>query len=161
MDIMRKGTQVAVSWLFLLLIGCSSDDENGGFNPGTGQLIIQAITGQWTATSAQFNTINANPVLSRDVIADGGFCDFSVAQGGNFTLVIRNPGTADPQITTGRLIADGVFIDVRFDTDPNMAVRWDFTISGDNLFITGPLAYDFENDGIFEETTANMSFVPS
>jgi len=156
---MRKGLRIASVILVVLLTSCSGDDESGGPNTGTGDLIISAMVGNWVATSAQFTTINANPVQSRDVIADGGFCDLAVYQGSRFTLVIRNPGFPDPQITTGLLVADGDFINVRLDSDPTVDIRWNFTISGNNLAIDGPLDYDFENDGILEETSANMQFI--
>ena len=152
---MRKGLQLAFMLLVGSLLSCSSNDDSGGGNSGTGDLIISAIVGNWVATQAQFTTTNSNPVLSRDVVADGGFCDLSVFQGNNFTLVIRNPGFPDPQITTGVLVADGDFINVRFDDDPTVDVRWDFTISQNNLIIVGSLDYDFENDGVFEETSFN------
>ena len=147
--------------LFSMMFACSSDDDTGGNNPGNGQLILDAIVGDWNATSALFTTINANPVQSRDVVLDGGLCNLSVAQNGMFTLVVRNEGFADPQITTGQMVADGNFIDVTFDSDPNTSVSWDFTLTGNNLTIAGPLDYDFENDGIFEETSANMQFLPN
>lgn len=113
------------------------------------------------ATSALFTTTNASPVLSTEVVADGGFCDLSVGQIHNFTLVIRNPGEPDPQITTGVFEADGDNILVRFDNDPTTSIQWNFVLSGDVLFIDGPLLYDFESDGTFEEVSANMQFVPN
>jgi hypothetical protein len=56
-------------------------------------------------------------------------------------------------------VADGDFVNVPLDSDPTIDIRWDFTISGENLSIVGPLEYDFESDGIFEETSANMQFI--
>lgn len=156
---MRIGFYIFLSALLAAsLTGCSGDDGMGGFNPGTGDLIIEGMIGNWSASSAMFTTVNANPVQSRDVVADGGFCDLSVSQIHSFVLVVRNPGSQDAQITTGQLVADGEFINVRFDTDPDVDVRWDFTISGDDLSIAGPMDYDFEDDEIFEETSANMQF---
>jgi hypothetical protein len=153
---------ILISILFCLFISCSDDDDDlPGGNPGDGQTILDAIVGDWDATSASFVTTNSNPVLSRDVVADGGFCSLVVAQNGNFTLVIGNPGFPDPQITTGQFLADGSVINVYFDSDPNTSVSWDFTLSGNNLNIVGPLAYDFENNGIFVETSANMQFIPN
>lgn len=142
-----------------ILFGCSDDDDVGG-GTSTGELILDAIVGDWTATSAMFTTTNANPVQSRDVVADGGFGDLSIHQNHTFALVIRNPGDPDPQLTTGRFVADGNFINVIFDTDPNVSIRWDFTISGDNLTIEGPMTYDFESDGTFEDVSAIMEFIP-
>ena len=147
--------------ILTLAIGCSSDDDGDGTNPTVGALILQNIVGNWTATSAAFTTINSNPVLSRDVVADGGACDLSIFPDQRFSLVVRNPGVPDPQITTGLLVADGNFIFVRFDDDPTNEIPWDFTISGDNLTVSGPLDYDFESDGVFEEATAAMQFIPS
>ena len=147
--------------MIVLLAGCSSDDNGGGVNPPIGELILQNIVGEWQATSALFTTINTNPVQSQDVVADGGLCDLSIFQDSRFSLVIRNPGVPDPQITTGLFVADGDFIFARFDSDPNTDVSWDFTISGDNLTISGPLDYDFESDGTFEESSAAMQFIPN
>ena len=158
---MRNLIYYLLAVAFLALPGCSSDDDGGDQGPSTGELILFAIIGDWDSSSATFTTTNANPVMSRDVVADGGSCDLSVSQDQRFALVIRNPGTPNPQITTGQLVADGNFINVRFDSDPDVDVRWDFTLSGDNLTITGPLNYDFESDGTFEETTATMLFVPN
>ena len=150
------------SWLIVaLVLSCSSDDNGDGINPPIGELILQNIVGDWTATSAIFTTINSNPVLSRDVVTDGGTCDLSIFQDQRFSLVVRNPGSPNPQITTGLLVADGDFIVVRFDDDPTTEIPWDFTISGDDLTIAGPLDYDFENDGVFEESTATMQFIPN
>jgi len=140
---------------------CSSDDEGGNGGPSSGDLILEIIEGNWMATSALFTTINASPVLSTEVVTDGGFCDLSVGQIHNFTLVIRNPGEPDPQITTGVFEADGDNILVRFDNDPTTSIQWNFVLSGDVLFIDGPLLYDFESDGTFEEVSANMQFVPN
>jgi len=146
----------------LFLWGCSSSDDGGGVvTTPIGDLILEGIVGQWEATSASFTTVNANPVLTRDVVADGGFCDFSIAQDHRFSQVIRNPGEPNPQITTGILVSEGEFINVKFDTDPTTEIRWEFGISGDNLSVSGPLDYDFESDGTFEEASAVMQFIRS
>jgi hypothetical protein len=143
----------------LLLPGCSSDDnEVPPIN--IGDLILESIVGNWEATKAEFTTTNANPVQSNDVVADGGFCVLAVAQNHSFTLVVRN-ASPDPQITRGQFLADGNDINVRFDTDPNTLVPWDFTLSPNTLFIAGPMLYDFENDGTSEEVSANFEFIPS
>ncbi len=143
----------------LLLPGCSSDDnEVPPIN--IGDLILESIVGNWEATKAEFTTTNANPVQSNDVVADGGFCVLAVAQNHNFTLVVRNAGP-DPQITTGQFLADGNDINVRFDSDPNTLVPWDFTLSANTLLIAGPMLYDFENDGTSEDVSANFEFIPS
>lgn len=147
--------------IIALAIGCSSDDDGDGTNPAIGALILENIVGDWTATSAVFTTINSNPVLNLDVVAVGGTCDLSIFPDQRFSLVVRNPGVPNPQITTGLFIADGNFIFVRFDDDPTTEIPWDFTISGDNLTVSGPLDYDFESDGVFEETTATMQFIPN
>ena len=147
--------------LLFILIGCRSDDDSDITGPGTGQLILQAIVGNWTATAAEFTTTNTNPVQSRDVVADGGACELSVSLNNSFSLVIRNPGIPNPQITTGVFVPDGQFINVFFDSDPTVSVSWDFTIVGDDLSITGPLEYDFDDDGNLEQTSANMQFNPS
>ena len=143
----------------LLLPGCSGDDSEG---PPTniGDLILEGIVGNWEATKAEFTTTNANPVQSNDVVADGGFCDLSVKDDGRFTLVVRN-ASPDPQITTGQFLADGDNINVKFDSDPNTLVPWDFTLSANILFIVGPMLYDFENDGTSEDVSANFEFIPS
>lgn len=158
---MKKSYFLAGCLSILLLSGCSSSDDGGMGTIPIGDLILQGLVGQWEGTSANFTTVNANPVLTRDVVADGGFCDFSIAQDNRFSLVIRNPGDPDPQITTGVLVSDGEFINVKFDTDPTNEIRWEFGISGDDLSVTGPLDYDFESDGTFEETSAVMQFIRS
>jgi hypothetical protein len=143
----------------LLIPGCSGDDSEG---PPTniGDLILEGIVGNWEATKAEFTTTNANPVQSNDVVADGGFCVLAVAQNHSFTLVVRN-ASPDPQITTGQFLSDGNGINVRFNNDPNTLVPWDFTLSANTLFITGPMLYDFENDGVSEDVSANFEFIPS
>ena len=157
----RVGYFILGGLCVLFLQNCSSDDEGMTGGPNTGTLILEAIVGEWMATNATFTTTNANPVLSTDVVGDGGFCDLSITFNHRFTLVIRNAGVNDPQITTGLFEADGNNINARFDTDPNTLVPWDFTISGNNLIIEGPLLYDFESDGVLEEVSANMQFVPN
>ena len=159
---MKRIKYIVFTWLAVLILpACSSDDSNmvapiGGI----GDLILSSIVGTWIATSAEFTTTNANPVQSVDVVADGGFSDLSVKADGRFTLVVRT-ASPDPQITTGQFLADGNDINVRFDNDPNTLVPWDFTLSENTLFIAGPMLYDFENDGVSEEVSANFEFIPS
>ncbi|GJM30382.1 MAG: hypothetical protein DHS20C17_30170 [Cyclobacteriaceae bacterium] len=150
-------------WLTFICLysSCNSDDGGGVGGISTGDLILEAITGEWAATSATFTTVNVNPVRSRDLITDGGLCDLSISQNRRFSLVVRNPGVAGPQLTTGLFEPNGNFIDVRLDTDPNVLVRWNFTLSGDNLSIDGPLDYDFEDDGTFEQTSMALQLIPN
>lgn len=142
-----------------LFNSCSSDDDADGGIP-TGELILGAMVGEWVATSASFTTVNTNPVLSRDVVAEGGACDLSVAQSGRFTLVIRNPGVQNPQLVTGLFEPNGEFIDAMFDSDPSVPVRWEFLLSGNTLAINGLIAYDFEDDGTLEQASAALLFNP-
>ncbi len=158
---MKKISYLVFTWLALLILpGCSSDD-NEGPPINIGDLILEGLVGDWTATSAEFTTTNANPVQSVDVVADGGFCDLSVAPDHSFALVVQNPGAPDPQLTTGQFLANGNDINVRFDNDPNNLVPWDFTLSENSLIMTGPMLYDFEDDGVSEEVSANFEFIPS
>jgi hypothetical protein len=142
--------------IIMMLQSCSSDDDAGGISSGA--LILEAIIGDWIATNAVFSSIS-DPAKSTDVVMDGGQCDLTVSPNQTFTLVVRNAGFPNPQITTGRFIADGPFINVRLDSDPNVDVRWDFTLSNNNLNINGPMDYDFESDGSFEEVLGNLQFI--
>jgi hypothetical protein len=147
--------------LFGLFTTCSSDDGGGVGGIPTGELILEAIVGEWIATEATFTTTNANPLQTRDVVADGGSCDLSVSLNQHFVLVVRNPGSADPQLTTGFFEAQGDFIDVRLDTSPNDLIRWNFTLSGGTLAIDGPLEYDFEDDKTLEQTSMALQLIPN
>jgi len=158
---MKRISYIVFSWMAILILsGCSSDDDSMVAPIGIGDQILSSIVGTWIATSAEFTTTNANPIQNVDVVADGGFSDLSVKADGRFTLVVRN-SSPDPQINTGQFLADGNDINVRFDADPNTLVPWDFTLSPNTLFIAGPMLYDFENDGISEEVSANFEFIPS
>lgn len=158
---MKRISYIVFSWMAILILsGCSSDDDSMVAPIGIGDQILSSIVGTWIATSAEFTTTNANPIQNVDVVADGGFSDLSVKADGRFTLVVRN-SSPDPQINTGQFLADGNDINVRFDNDPNTLVPWDFTLSPNTLFIAGPMLYDFENDGISEEVSANFEFIPS
>ncbi len=158
---MKRIRYIVFTWLVVLVLStCSSDDSSMVAPIGIGDQILAGIVGTWIATSAEFTTTDVNPVLSVDVVADGGFCDLSVMDDGRFTLVVRN-ASPDPQITTGQFLADGDNINVKFDSDPNTLVPWDFTLSANILFIVGPMLYDFENDGTSEDVSANFEFLPS
>ncbi len=156
---MRNFLAVISLCFAFLLNSCSSDDDgNGGIS--TGEFILVAMVGEWTAASASFTTLNTNPVLSRDIVAEGGTCELSVAQNGRFTLVIRNPGIQNPQLVTGLFEPNGELIETRLDSDPNVLVPWDFLLSGNSLSINGPIDYDFEDDGTPEQTSAALLFNP-
>jgi len=157
---MKRIRYIVFTWLVVLVLSTCSSDDSEGPPINIGDLILEGIVGNWEATKAEFTTTNANPVQSNDVVADGGFCVLAVAQNHGFTLVVRN-ASPDPQITTGQFLADGDDINVRFDSDPNTLVPWDFTLSANTLFIAGPMLYDFENDGTSEDVSANFEFLPS
>lgn len=156
---MRNFLAVISLCFVCLLNSCSSDDDGTG-GILTGELILSAMVGEWSANSASFTTVNTNPVLSRDIVAEGGFCDLSVAQTGRFTLVIRNPGIQNPQLITGIFQAKGELVETRLDSDPDALILWDFMLSGNSLAINGPIDYDFEDDGTTEQSSASLLFNP-
>ncbi len=143
-----------LSLAVLLVFGCSSDDDN----PGGSLFTIADLEGNWEATRAVFTSVNANPQLQIEVVANGGTSTLTVSVNGNFTLVVTPVGE-NPQITTGQFFAVNNMLEAVLDTDPNNSVIWGFQLSNNSLMLQPAMDFDFDSNGSFQAATGDIDLV--
>ncbi len=138
----------------VLLQSCSSDDDV----TGTPILSIDQMVGIWDAISAEFTSLDLNPPLNANVIANGGTGVLEVSISGRFSLVIT-PNGEDPQITTGLFSIGATGLEVVLDSDPSVTLPWGAQLGTTTMFLQGDMTFDFQPDGVFDAASAELNFI--
>lgn len=148
----------------LTTCGTGNDDEGfGQFSLEGTDVSIADIAGNWTATKARFSRAAAGPVSEVDVVAAGGSLTLEIQNNGRFSVTVAVPG-AGSETSTGRFAFDEDVLVISFDEDPD---EWEFfsiTHNEPNLTIIGGTVYeafDFDGDGVDEDSYIDFEFVRS
>lgn len=144
-----------ILFLVVLVFSKCSNDEGGDLSSG---IFIANLEGEWEATSANFSTINANPSQEVEVIATGGEVILEVSSDGRF-IFVTIPADQNAQLITGKFTMENNLLFAEYDDAPGIKVMWNLQIVTAMLFLSGPIKFDFQNDGVFEEATADLDFV--
>ncbi|MEO1030725.1 MAG: hypothetical protein AAFX55_04940 [Bacteroidota bacterium] len=153
---------MTIIYMALLLLACNSDDDNAtAFDfplEGT-TLSIDDIAGNWTATFAEFQTVG-DPSSLIDIVDAGGSLTLNIQNNGRFTSTISLPGVGSQQFS-GQMGFSGSQLVLLDDTDePGDEAFLNITLTPeDMLLLTGILEFDFDEDGIFEDTNVDFRLI--
>lgn len=144
--------------LFILIASCSSDDSGGSLT-GT-NISISDIQGSWTVTSFVFDRAAEGPVLRIDLIDEGITASMTIQSNGRFTITSTVPGGGQDSIS-GQMSFDEDLLLVEFDDEPGEEEFFSIQLTNNdnNLLISGPAEYDFDEDGTDEPAIVSISLV--
>ena len=148
-----------LSLCFLLCIGCSEDEGEFDFPLEGSNLSMADIAGSWTAIFAEFQLLS-DPNNNVEIVSQGGSMTLNIQNNGRFTSTINVPGGSSEQFS-GQLGFSGsqlVLLDDVDEPGDEAFLTIDLT-SNDVLELGGILAFDFDDNGTFEETAISLQMV--
>ncbi len=153
---------LALLWVSCSLISCSEDDEGPDCALQGTNFSVSDISGNWTATEANFFNVSTEPIQVVDVVEEGGNVTLTIQSNGRFTLNIMESGEPNTR-SSGDLCFDEDLLVVRFDGDA--ADDYEFfriQFNGTNsLSISGATDFDFNGDGTPEPADIGLALVRS
>ena len=153
---------LSLLWIGFFLLSCSEEDEGPDCSLQGTNFSVSDISGNWTATEASFFNVSTEPIQVVDVVAEGGTVTLSIQSNGRFTL---NISEADGSTTrsSGELCFEEDILVVRFDGDA--ADDYEFygiQFNGsNNLSLSGPAEFDFNDDGTPDQAEVDLVLVRS
>ncbi|RKN79311.1 hypothetical protein [Ulvibacterium marinum] len=163
----RIGAMFSVAIMFIILgtsISCSGDGEDLAISLEGPVLSVSDFTGNWTATSAIFESIDV-PGNRLDIIEEGGSATLTVQANGRFAITINTPGLG-LETFSGELGFNGEEYGDRlivvFDGDARDDYEL-FNIGFENnvLFLSGITTFDFTGNGTEESAVIDLGMVRS
>ncbi|WP_282159718.1 hypothetical protein [Ulvibacterium marinum] len=145
-------------------VSCSSDDDDLTISLDGPVLSVSDFTGNWTATSAIFESIDV-PGNRLDIIEEGGSATLTVQANGRFAITINTPGLGS-ETFSGELGFNGEEYGDRlivvFDGDARDDYEL-FNIGFENnvLFLSGITTFDFTGNGTEESAVIDLGMVRS
>ena len=144
---------VAFPSLFLLLFllaGCS-DDPSG---PGE----LKPFVGVWEAVELVM-TNQANPSMEVDIIEMGASFSISILSTGQYAATLTFLGQGTSEMGTVKVSGNTITIDPTQPPGDPLVATWSF--QGSYLILDGTSEYDFNQDGIPEDSFAHIVLEPS
>ena len=153
---------LSLLWIGSFLISCSNDDEGPDCSLQGTNVSVSDISGNWTATEASFFNVSTEPIQVVNVVAEGGAVTLSIQSNGRFTLTIAESDGSNTR-SSGDLCFDEDLLVVRFDGgDPDDYEFFGIQFNGtNNLSISGPAEFDFNDDGTPDSAEVDLVLVRS
>ncbi|PRX57902.1 hypothetical protein [Flagellimonas meridianipacifica] len=150
---------VTITSLFVL--GCSNDDNGDEFDYSLegDNLSIADITGNWTATFAEFELLSdSNSTI--ELVSQGGNVTLNIQSNGRFTSTIGFPGEAAEQFSGQLGFFESLLVLLDDEDEPGDEAFLNINLTSDDVLeVDGILELDFDSDGSFEDTFVDLRMV--
>ncbi|MEM7486054.1 MAG: hypothetical protein AAF348_12675 [Bacteroidota bacterium] len=149
---------LVITIVIMSLVACSGDDDAPEFDfplEGT-NLSIADISGNWTATSAEFQGLGVPGGFIEIVGADGSVT-LNIQNNGRFTSTISLPEEGS-QSFSGQMGFSGSQLVLLDDVDePGDEAFIIITLTPEDILqLSGILEFDFDGDGNFDDTDVDL-----
>jgi hypothetical protein len=139
-----------------VLIAAAAILGAAGCKSSTGPPDDSSFIGTWHATKAEYTSI-ANSSTKADIIAQGSTLTLAFSTS-TFVLTITDPGQ-NPETFNGTWSASSDVMTLTWTSGLSGESQFDWSLSGNELILTGGhMPFDF-TPGSFEEATLNLILV--
>jgi len=134
-------------------LGGACGDSDSGFTSAT--QATETLSGTWRATKAEY-TSRSNSSLKVDIVAQRSVVTLVLDPAGTFRLTITDPGLQGNTLSGTWSASRDVLTIVQ--TGQSGQTQFDMVLNGATLTLNGGhVLFDFNDDGVGEESVLNMT----